>query len=205
MEGEMFPSTDTPVTSESEYLTGILQKGPTGLEVDNCELRGFAWASVFVYGGTGNIHHNYIHYSLARGEGYGVEAAGSYTLIEANIFDNNRHSIAWGAGTQGGYEARYNIHLGHGTGIGFSHFDIHEGDTGGGVFKIHHNTFEMSQEWNIGIQGAFGGIAYIDHNIFNSVGGCDATVFSYAPQSEISVTKNYCGTTYYADDSFVMY
>ena len=43
------------------------------------------------------IHHNYIHHNQARGEGYGVNLYGGNALIEANIFDYNRHDVT-GAG-----------------------------------------------------------------------------------------------------------
>jgi hypothetical protein len=203
MEGEMFPSTEVAVVPEEEYLTGINQHELNGLEVDNCELRGFAWANVLVTKGTAYVHHNKIHNSLARHEGYGVDVDGSTVLIEANIFDNNRHSICWGGDGHSSYEARYNIHLGHGTGIGFAHFDLHSGNAAGDAFRIHHNTFEMSEEWNIGIQGPFNGIAYINHNQFNTVIGCSGAMFSRAPDEDVIVEKNYCNGIYQPGEDFV--
>jgi PKD repeat protein len=82
LEGEMYPSTDYHIVSESKYLVGIYSKEHTGLEVDNCEIRGWAWAGVYAYnlnpsGANGMyVHHNYIHYNQARSEGYGVQVDG---------------------------------------------------------------------------------------------------------------------------------
>jgi PKD repeat protein len=207
LEGEMYPSTSSPVVPESQYLVGIYSKDHTGLEVDNCEIRGWAWAGVYASnantpGANGvYVHHNYIHYSLARGEGYGVQIDGANVIIEANIFDNNRHSIA-AAGISGeGYEARYNIHLGHGTGIGFATFDIHA--SGGNVYKMHHNTFETSSIYCIGIQSSGAKKTYIDHNIFKTLYG-NRPVFQYG-KGNLFVTNNYCNGALYSGESIVDY
>ncbi|MDD1699413.1 MAG: hypothetical protein LUQ04_01325, partial [Methanoregula sp.] len=101
------------------------------------------------------------------GEGYGVSLYAGTALIEANLFDYNRHSIT-GSGVKGeSYEARYNHVLGHGNAIGASHFDVH---AGGNAYKIHHNTFETvftsGAVYAIGIQsGVPGSGLWIDHNI----------------------------------------
>jgi hypothetical protein len=147
------------------------------------------------------VHHNYIHYSLARSEGYGVEIYGGNTLIEANIFDNNRHSIACGGEYGEGYEARYNIHLGNGTGIGFAHFDIHSSN--GNVYKMHHNTFKKTPVWSIGIQSSGSKKTYIDHNIFETVSGIEP-IFQHGSEN-LFVTKNYVNGKLYAGDEIVGY
>jgi hypothetical protein len=205
LEGEMYPSTSSPVVSESKYLVGIYSKDHTGLEVDNCEIRGWAWAGIYTSnlntrGANGvYVHHNYIHYSLARSEGYGVQVDGANVIIEANIFDNNRHSIA-AAGVSGeGYEARYNLHLGHGNGIGFASFDIHGSD--GNVYKIHHNTFETTSEYSIGIQSSGAKKTYIDHNIFKTTSG-NKPIFQHGSQN-LFVANNYCNGVLVSGSSIV--
>ena len=40
------------------------------------------------------MHHNFIHHNQYNGLGYGVCHGSAYSLIEANLFDANRHSIA---------------------------------------------------------------------------------------------------------------
>jgi hypothetical protein len=208
MEGEMFPSTDEPVVPESQYLVGLASRDNTGFEVDNCELRGFAWASVQVDNqdtpgvSAAHVHHNYIHYSLARGEGYGVEIYAGHVLIEANIFDNNRHSIACGGLPGEEYEARYNHHLGHGTGIGFAHFDIH--DSQGDTYRMHHNTFDLTDVWCIGLQSSGHKSTYIDHNVFTTSFGCDEPIFQHGTEN-LYVSNNYCNGDLYTDDSIVGY
>lgn len=95
------------------------------LEVDNCEISGFAHAAIYLLKGKGHqIHHNYIHHCQYKGLGYGVCHDRASSVIEQNLFNWNRHSIA-GTGRPGcGYVARHNIELG----ISLSHcFDMHGG------------------------------------------------------------------------------
>ena len=150
-EGEMFPNSASPLTSEGNYMRGIRNwYGYTGMVVDNCELRGWAYSAIEVKdvptAGRPWIHHNYIHYNLARGEGYGTEVYGGDVLIEGNLYDENRHSIT-GTGADGEkYTVRYNIFLNGGDNVigGFA-VDVHENIDGvssnaGNTFYIHHNT-----------------------------------------------------------------
>jgi PKD repeat protein len=140
--------------SERYYLVGIYAENRKGFEVDNCEMYGWAWSCVSLRQNSAApipyIHHNYIHHNQARGEGYGVNLYGGNALIEANIFDYNRHAIT-GAGHAGEkYEARYNIVLGNGDAIGGHHFDVHQdedgGDFAGDKYLIHHNTFRKATD-----------------------------------------------------------
>lgn len=124
---------------------GISTEHP-GLEVDNCELGGWSHAAVRLGTGDGHhIHHNFIHHNQYNGLGYGVSHNTAFSLIEYNLFNYNRHSIA-GTGSPGsGYEARHNVEIGHSV----SHcFDMHggrdrrDGTTIAGTWMVvHHNTF----------------------------------------------------------------
>jgi len=85
---------------------------------------------------------NYCQYA---GLGYGVSHDVASSLIERNLFDFNRHSIA-GTGRPGcAYEARHNVELG----TSLSHcFDMHGGrdrddgtEVAGTTILVHHNTF----------------------------------------------------------------
>ena len=124
---------------------GIRANHP-GLEVDNCDISAFAHAGICLRGGEGHrIHHNFIHHCQYNGLGYGISHDVASSLIERNLFDFNRHSIA-GTGRPGcGYEARHNVELG----TSLSHcFDMHGGrdrkdetDIAGTTILIHHNTF----------------------------------------------------------------
>jgi hypothetical protein len=76
---------------------------------------------------------------------YGVNVGGGDILVEANIFDYNRHSFSGDGDAGEKAEVRYNIHLGHGYYNGGSHFDVHENQLGEGIFAgdyylFHHNT-----------------------------------------------------------------
>ncbi|MHC4800191.1 MAG: hypothetical protein ACYTF1_26420, partial [Planctomycetota bacterium] len=124
---------------------GITTEHP-GLEVDNCDISGFSAGGVGLRkGDRHHIHHCFIHHCQYKGLGYGVCHNTASSLIERNLFDFNRHSIA-GTGRPGcGYEARHNVELG----TSLSHcFDMHGGrdrkdktDIAGTKILIHHNTF----------------------------------------------------------------
>lgn len=128
---------------------GITTEHPR-LEVDNCEISGFSHAGVYLTTADGHhIHHNYIHHCQYQGLGYGVCHNTASSLIEYNLFDWNRHSIA-GTGRPGcSYVARHNVELG----VSLSHcFDMHGGrdrkdstDIAGTSIEIYNNTFRAPQ------------------------------------------------------------
>ena len=225
LQGEMYPQdygNSDGETDESNYLVGIYAENRKGFEVDNCEMYGWAWSCVSLRQNSiapiPYIHHNYIHHNQARGEGYGVNLYSGNALIEANIFDYNRHAIT-GAGLAGEkYEARYNIVLGNGDAMGGHHFDIHQdedgGDFAGDTFLIHHNTFKDG----IGINGGkLASIAirqrpitgiYIDHNLFEAVsteteGG--VPIWERDSDENMFATNNKWMGKFYADDEIVWY
>lgn len=120
------------------------------LEVDNCDISGWSHAGVFLTAGEGHhVHHSFIHHCQYAGLGYGICHDTAASLIERNLFDFNRHSIA-GTGRPGcGYEARHNIELG----TSLSHcFDMHGGrdrqdgtNIAGTKILIHRNTFRAPE------------------------------------------------------------
>ena len=120
------------------------------LEVDNCEISGFSHAGIYLMTAEGHhIHHNYIHHCQYQGLGYGICHNTASSLIEHNLFNWNRHSIA-GTGRPGNsYVARHNVELG----ISLSHcFDMHGGrdrkdgtDIAGTSIEIYNNTFRATQ------------------------------------------------------------
>jgi len=105
----------------------------TNIEIDHCELSGWAGSAVGVRDTDGtasspspnattipvhtvNIHDNFIHHNQAvGGDGYGVvSGTGAHPLIQRNVFDWNRHAIA-GDGKPGtGYTATHNLVLENG-------------------------------------------------------------------------------------------
>lgn len=148
---------------------GIITEA-SSLEVDNCELAGWSHAAIFLQGGKDHhVHHNYIHHNQYNGLGYGVCHDRAFSLIEHNLFNFNRHSIA-GTGRPGsGYEARHNVEMGE----SLSHcFDMHGGrdrrdgtDIAGTWMRIHHNTFR-SHRTAIRIRGLPQEEARINNNWF---------------------------------------
>jgi len=124
--------------------------GHPRLEVDNCDISGFSHAGIDLRTAQGHhIHHNYIHHCQYQGLGYGVCHNTASSLIEYNLFDWNRHSIA-GTGRPGNsYVARHNVELG----VSLSHcFDMHGGrdrkdgtDIAGTSIEIYNNTFRAPQ------------------------------------------------------------
>jgi PKD repeat protein len=224
LEGEMYPqdygnnAVYPGSISEQYYLVGLFANGVKNFVVDNNEMRGWAWSSVSLRQcSSAYIHHNYIHHNQARGEGYGVNLYGGNALIEANLFDYNRHDVT-GAGMSGEqYEARYNRHLGHGNAIGATNYDVHQDEetgTGlaGNLFKIHHNTIDGGVIALLQVRGVPKTGMYVDHNIINSVAS-DTGVTGNKPIFQTSagtgnmfVTQNYWqGKLYPTDSGIVVY
>ncbi len=130
--------------------SGIVTAFPN-LEVDNCELAGWSVEAIGLGKGTGHhVHHNYIHHNQYNGLGYGICLGTAEALVDYNLFDANRHSIAGSGTSPSGYEACHNVELGEAAG---HCFDMHGGsdrkdgtDTAGSWVKIHHNTFRVKNE-----------------------------------------------------------
>lgn len=104
------------------------------LKVDNSEIYGWSFAGILLQRAEDvHIHHNYVHHNHRRGLGYGVEIHWSKALIERNLFDYNRHSIAADGYPGEAYTARHNVVLKHAS----SHaFDMHGAGPRG--YKINH-------------------------------------------------------------------
>jgi len=150
------------------YMYGIENDHP-GLEVDNCEVFGWSGQAIRVDAAQGSyIHHNYIHHNRLAGYGYGIWVArGGMALLEANLFDFNRHHIASSSNPSASWEGRYNIVLEHGT----SHkFDRHSsGGMAGNHTWVHHNFF-ISGGQDLAIRGEPHGEArYYENWITNSL------------------------------------
>ena len=116
-----------------------------------------------------HIHHSYIHHCQYNGLGYGIVHSTAFSLIECNLFDWNRHSIAGTGRTPSGYIARNNIELG----TSLSHcFDMHGGrdrgdgtDIAGTRIEIYNNTFRAPQR-AVAIRGVPDDICDVHHNWF---------------------------------------
>lgn len=140
------------------------------LEVDNCELWGWSHTAVLLRNGEGNhIHHNYIHHNQRHGLGYGITHSKAFSVIEYNLFNFNRHSIAGTGAPPSGYEARHNVEMGESS----SHaFDMHGGrnrkdgtSIAGTRIVIENNTF-FTPARAIGIRGVPLEYAHITKNWF---------------------------------------
>jgi hypothetical protein len=150
---------------------GIEARDPR-LRVDNCELAGWSHSAVHLIEGDGHlVQHSFLHHNQYQGLGYGVCHNEAESLIEGNLFDANRHSIA-GTGRGGsGYEARHNVEMGR----SLSHcFDMHGGrdrkdgtDVAGGWMHIHHNTFRAAGRRAIVIRGTPEERAIVERNWFH--------------------------------------
>jgi hypothetical protein len=173
------------------------------LEVDNCELSGWSVAAVSLASGTKHhIHHSFIHHNQLNGLGYGISHGAGTTvssLIECNLFDFNRHSIA-GTGAPGNsYEARNNVELG----VSLSHnFDMHGGrdrrdgtDIAGDRILIHHNTFLGTAVRAVVIRGVPREGVGIDHNWFANERPDDEVIgpWPLTPESRIRLENNAYG------------
>lgn len=123
--------------------------------------------------GSMRIERNYIHHNARDGLGYGVVTGGnSYTTIEGNVFDFNRHDIASDGRAFNGYVARFNYALQGGFTYGSSgywghHFDVHgsgteegrknghyDGGMAGEFYEIAFNTFRGAQRYGVPVIAA---------------------------------------------------
>lgn len=120
------------------------------LEVDNCDISGFSHGGVYLMkGDSQHVHHNFIHHCQYQGLGYGVSHGTASSVIEYNLFNYNRHSIASTGRPGNAYVARHNVELG----VSLSHcFDMHGGrdrrdgtDVAGTAIEIYNNTFRAPQ------------------------------------------------------------
>ena len=184
---------------------GILCDTHNYLEVDNCELWGWSHYALGMKNSIGDyIHHNYIHDCLRFGYGYGVSHDGfTQTIIEANKFNSNRHSIA-GSGSGGqNYEAIYNI-VGACTYKENQAFDMHHDVNtcfAGNTILINHNTFLLSQASlsnAVKIRGNPRDIAIIKENLITF----DSFTYAFLQQ----IDHDYCqGTGYNFSQSLNCY
>ncbi len=180
---------------------GVYERNRNNIEVDNCELWGWSWAAVGVYGGNAYVHHNYIHHCQDSGFGYGVVVTGGTALIEANIFDYTKHAVSASGHVGESYEARYNLVVGH---SGYHVFDVHEfnnPETGkliaGSSYKIHHNTVNETTNCAVGIRAIPLEGAWIHHNKFQwatKLGGDNPPVFQINGEGKVYMKQNLIGT-----------
>ncbi|MDD5597182.1 MAG: PKD domain-containing protein [Victivallaceae bacterium] len=189
---------------ESQYSLsrGVLSSYPF-FEVDNCELWGWSCAAVQLLDGCTDayIHHNYIHHNRRAGWGGGVCVPGSSSypadaVIEANIFDYNRHHIAANGREGSSYEARYNIVLEHSNSHSFDRhgWEVEESNwTGGDWTIIHHNTVRNSYRWAVKIRGVPIEEAEIYHNWFYHPDRARAIYLVYGDEN-VSIYNNCYGT-----------
>jgi len=153
-EGYRYHDGQDPRGGHSYYYQFPTQRGiqtvHDALRVDNCDLSGFGHSAVSLTGGIDHhVHHNFIHHNQYAGLGYGVSLAEAFAIIEQNLFDWNRHSIAGTGAAGSGYIARHNVELG----TSLSHcFDMHGGrdrrdgtDIAGRAIEIHNNTFRAPE------------------------------------------------------------
>ena len=184
-------------------MSAGIQTESDNLEVDNCELSGWSVSAVSLAAGINHhIHHSFIHHNQLNGLGYGVShGAGSAvsSLIECNLFDFNRHSIA-GTGAPGNsYEARNNVELGE----SLSHnFDMHGGrdrkdgtDIAGDKISIHHNTFLGPEVRAVVIRGVPREGVSVDHNWFAHERPGEKVIgpWPLTPESRIALENNAYG------------
>lgn len=148
---------------------GITTDAP-GLEIDNCEIAGFSHSGVYLRDGDRHhIHHCFIHHCQYNGLGYGVCLDKGRVVIDHNLFDYNRHSIAGTGRPPGGYDAMHNVELGE----SLSHcFDMHGGsdrqdgtDIAGDRLRIANNLFRPRIR-AIAIRGVPKSKAVIEDNWF---------------------------------------
>jgi hypothetical protein len=116
------------------------------------------------------VVHNFMHHNSTDGGGYGVTVGGgAYALIEGNVFDFNRHSVASDGFSHSGYIAQFNYVLEGGfqqCEDGFfgdscfynQHFDVHgtkDHGYGGGAgefYQVARNAIRGKQDYYQGLK-----------------------------------------------------
>lgn len=208
------PSTVVDVADCGGYdATGIYATSSDlvnwSLRVDNNEL--WAWPAAAIntsnVSGT-HVHHNHIHHNRrkertsgcrAYGLGYGVVTNLGNALIEANLFNHNRHDIASTGRPGSSYEARYNLSV---KGLIGHSFDMHgcpdrpddaacvdHSNTAGTRIDIHHNTFLQASEKAVVVRGIPEIGAFITENEFMHLNRAAAIHQRYAA-GNLSVQNN---------------
>jgi len=125
-------------------IKGVKIEG-ANVEIDNCEISGFCDEAIGVHGFDAHIHHNYIHHNQMKGFGYGVCFYHGGAVVECNLFNFNRHSIAGVGYGDSWYTARYNVDMGD---VLDSVYDMHGGadrkdgtNIAGKFVEMYNNTF----------------------------------------------------------------
>ncbi|HRU04242.1 MAG TPA: hypothetical protein P5137_00545 [Candidatus Brocadiia bacterium] len=178
--------------------TGIQASFP-GLTVDNCELWAWSHSAISLHEGEGHhIHHNYIHHNQRRGLGYGVTVNRGAALIERNLFDHNRHSIAGTGRLPGGYEACHNFEWRSELYIKHA-FDMHANPDGSGKaglnIYIHHNTFTNPKVRAVAIRARPEALARVTRNWFyhEQPGGSVILPWPLTPDKNVVMEDNAYG------------
>lgn len=140
--------------------------GSDNVEIDNCEISGFA---IFGIGqglrkadnlpvrGT-RVHHCYIHHNQSNGFGYGFSCGNGYGEIDCCMFNFNRHSIQASGSATNAYYARNNVEMGKSLS---DYFDMHGG-------KDRHEDNTIAGEYCYITNNAFLG----PYNPYNIRGEC---------------------------------
>jgi len=189
--------------------TGI-RSNASNFEIDNCELYGWRTSAIYSLAGAldNYVHHNYIHHNCHAGLGYGVSLGTGNNitfLIEANLFDNNRHSIA-STGDITSYEARYNIQLDKTISHSFDRHPAGSYDgnnaSGGNYTIIHHNSFYVEKgicsqsKYAVGIRAppVVANGSQIYNNWFSCIGSLNDLIFTNYPNGSRSDVYGAPGT-----------
>lgn len=123
-------------------LTIGIRVDGNGVTVRNCEISGFSNSGVLLNNvKDAHIYRNFIHHNQRNGFGYGIcLSKASEAVIEYNLFNFDRHSVAADGSPGSGYIARYNIQMGEAI---YHVFDAHGGRDRGDGTQIACDYVEM--------------------------------------------------------------
>ena len=161
--------------------TALWVRGNNQVLIDNNEFSDWPGAGVWIEEApnsyqtarTIRVTGNFFHHNLMCGGGYGVvfdsnsegSAYGGFALIDRNVFNYNRHSVAGDGHPHSGYLAEYNLVLSGGRqcdsgwydpGYYEQHFDMHGfgpgsndgyGGSAGEIINIRFNTIRGEQNY----------------------------------------------------------
>ncbi len=85
----------------------------SGFKMENCEVSGFAFASVEILTGENHvISHNYIHHNRSLQSGYGIFVDDASVVIDSNLFNYNRISVLGSGAKNCSMEVTNNVEMG---------------------------------------------------------------------------------------------
>ncbi|WP_249998396.1 FG-GAP-like repeat-containing protein [Actinoplanes sp. M2I2] len=174
--------------------------------IDNNELSGWSHAAVSLADtAEGRVRGNHIHHNRRTGLGYGVVLEGdTSSVIEDNLFEHNRHTIAGSGLRTQRYDARFNVVASNPTGHSFDMHGENEAlgnnqPYAGDVLHIDDNSFGEPAQKAVVIRGRPATVATVTGNCFaratQALSVEQKRTYADAPLGNLVIASNTYSTT----------